>query len=358
MAKKPIPRPDMVAKADAERAIATLEQAVKFLPTDYTVEFITGKLRDNEYYVPDYQRELVWKPDDQSRFIESLLMGLPIPFLFLWQADDGRLEIVDGSQRMRTMLRFMDDELVLTKMDLLPELKGFRYSDFERSRQRKFENRNVRGIVLDNAVNQVTRTEMFYRINTNDAEVRRGSLPGPFTELVTDCAKLPALLALTPISEALVNAREREELVVRFFTFIERMTIQDGLIDVLGWQDRPREYFWKFVKDANDKANDDPHYAGRLRDEFLQMLNFIENALPYGFRKTDNGTQVPRVRFEALSVGAALAMRERPALGNPPYPNTDWAYGDEFTAATTSDAANVKSKLIGRVQFVRDSLLR
>lgn len=362
MAKRPKPRPNLDDKALAEEAVATLEQSVKFLATDYTVEFITAKLRDAEYYVPAYQRELVWTPETQSRFIESLLMGLPIPYLFLWQADDGRLEIVDGSQRMRTMLRFMDDELVLTKMDLLPELKGFRFSDLERSRQRKFGNRNVRGIVLDNSVEQVTRTEMFYRINTggtkaNDAEVRRGSLPGPFTQLVTDCAKMQSFVALTPISASLVNAREREELVVRFFTFLERMDIDGGIIDMPGWQDRPREYFWNFVEQANQEAQNDPSYIVRLSDEFSRMLHFVENAFPFGFRKTQNATQVPRVRFEALSVGSAAALRERPNLGVAPFPDIAWVNEDDFATVTTSDAANVKSKLIRRIQFVKDKLL-
>jgi len=361
MAKRPVPRPDLAQKALAEEAVATLEQSVKFLATDYTVEFITAKLRDDEYYVPEYQRELVWKPETQSRFIESLLMGLPIPYLFLWQADDGRLEIVDGSQRMRTMLRFMNDELVLTKMDLLPELKGFRFSDLERSRQRKFGNRNVRGIVLDNSVEQVTRTEMFYRINTggtkaNDAEVRRGSLPGPFTQLVTECANMPLFLELTPISANLVNAREREELVVRFFTFLERMDVNNDIIDMPGWQDRPREYFWSFVEEANQTARDDPQFVDRLRGEFVTMLEFVQSAFQFGFRKSQNATQVPRVRFEAISVGSAAALRENADLSQAPFPDTTWVQEEDFAVVTTSDAANVKSKLIRRIQFVKDTL--
>lgn len=116
-------RPKIISVEDASRAeaaIADLERTVKFLVTDYTVEFLAGKVREEEYYVPEYQRELTWNDDAQSRFIESLLMGLPIPFLFLWQAEDGRLEIVDGSQRLRTIVRFMDDGFALRNLKLLP----------------------------------------------------------------------------------------------------------------------------------------------------------------------------------------------------------------------------------------------
>jgi hypothetical protein len=169
--------------------------------------------------VPNYQRELVWPENKQSRFIESLFMGLPIPFLFLWQADDGRLEIVDGSQRLRTIVRFLDNKFPLRDLQELPELNGFCFKDLERSRQRKFEGRTIRGIVLDNVVSEATRTEMFNRINTggthlNEAEIRRGSLPGLFMDLVVRCATNQMFVEMTPISQKLVNGREREELVV------------------------------------------------------------------------------------------------------------------------------------------------
>ena len=84
-------------------------------------------------------------------FIESVLIGLPIPFVFLWQDEDGRMEIVDGSQRMRTLRRFMDNQLKLTKLELLLETNDFHYRDLSEARQRKFNARTLRGIVLENA---------------------------------------------------------------------------------------------------------------------------------------------------------------------------------------------------------------
>ena len=354
-------RPTDEAKERAEAAVAKLERSVKFLVTDYTVEFLAGKLRDEEYYVPNYQRGFIWKDAAQSRFIESLLMGLPIPFLFLWQADDGRLEIVDGSQRMRTMVRFLDDDLALSKLDLLPELDRFRFSDLERSRQRKLESRTVRGIVLDNSVTARTRTEMFYRINTggtlaNDAEVRRGSLPGPFMDLVVRCAEFDRFVAMTPIDQQQVRSRAREELAVRFFTYLERMNVGPNGIDMPGWNDRPREYIWDFVEGANRRAEDEPGYVDSLETEFRRMLEFVDATFPNGFRKSPTGRQVPRVRFEAIAVGSAAALREQPRLVDPPRPNATWVDGKEFAAVTTSDAANVKSKLLGRIRFVLERL--
>ena len=65
-------------KDAAEEAIRNLELSVRFIVTDFTVEFVADKVRSQEYYVPEYQREMVWDDTVQSRFIESVLIGLPI----------------------------------------------------------------------------------------------------------------------------------------------------------------------------------------------------------------------------------------------------------------------------------------
>lgn len=199
-----VSQPGDAEKALAEDEIVSATKQVRFNVSEYTIEVLAKKLRDNEIYVPEYQRNLTWKQAQKSKFIESVLVGLPIPFLFFWQADDGRLEIVDGSQRLRTIREFIDDELRLSELELLPRLNGFRYSDLDRSRQRRFENRSIRGIILDNDTTPVTRSEMFSRINTggtnaNEAEIRRGVLPGPLTDLIVKLAESPRFVRLTPL---------------------------------------------------------------------------------------------------------------------------------------------------------------
>ena len=348
-------------KSAAEEAIRNQERSVRFIVTDYTVEFVADKVRSKEYYVPEYQREMIWDHTVQSRFIESVLIGLPIPFVFLWQDEDGRMEIVDGSQRMRTLTRFMDNELRLTGLELLPETNDFHYRDLSEARQRKFNARTLRGIVLENATTTATRTEMFARINTggrsaNDAEVRRGSLPGDFTDLVIECARHGPFVKLTPISQRLINAREREELVVRFFCFLE--TYDAVGCNLPKWKDRPREYIFEFVEATNRSARKAPSIIARLRDEFVRMVEFVGEAFPHGFRKTVTARQVPRARYEAIAVGSGLALRERSDLLVRPIRTVDWANDHEFLKVTTSDAANVRSKVVGRIEFVRQRLVQ
>ena len=96
-----------------DKQIEAEQKPVSFDVREFTVEIYVQKYLDglekddNELYIPDYQREFVWDNKHQSRFIESLILGLPVPFIFAAEIrENGRLEIVDGSQRIRTMAAF------------------------------------------------------------------------------------------------------------------------------------------------------------------------------------------------------------------------------------------------------------
>jgi len=171
---------------EAETQIQERGKRIEYYITELSVEILAQKTREKEYVVPSYQREFTWEEARKWRFIESLLMGLPIPFLFFWEdPSTGKLEIVDGSQRLRTLEEFLNDELVLGDLEKLPALNGFRFSDLSEARQRKVKNRSIRGIVLSEHADEEARFDLFDRINTgskvaNKAEVRRGALRGPF----------------------------------------------------------------------------------------------------------------------------------------------------------------------------------
>ena len=96
--------------------------------------------------------------------------------------------------------------------------------------------------------------------------------------------------------------------------------------------------------------------ANKMAENFENMLDFVETHFPYGFKKSSSSNTTPRVRFEAISVGVHLALLEEPDLI--PSPVSEWLSSDEFINHTRSDAANNKSKVIARIEYVRDKLLR
>ena len=196
---------------------------------------------------------------------------------------------------------------------------------------------------------------MFERINTgskaaNKAEVRRGALGGPFISLVIELAKNTQFAKLAPVPPKALHEREREELVTRFFAY------SDGL---QGYKDRPADFLFDYTKRMNDLFAKEPQKIEEYRDRFKVMMHFVEQQSPNGFRKSKTSTTTPRVRFEALSVGSFLAMSEKPSLKTSPpnIPVSDWIDSADFSTVTTSDGANVLSKLKGKSNLFATSWL-
>jgi len=344
--------------SSAEEAIATVSRQVKFTIAEYPISVYVSRFKDDEndrFFVPEYQRKLAWKSHQQSEFIESLIVGLPIPFLFFYQTSDGRMEIVDGSQRMRAMRAFLREGLRLSDLVLVPELNGFAFADLPKDRQNKLEDVSIRTIVLDTTTDPSTRAEMFARINksgtiANEAEIRRGSLPGPVTELIRKLAESPEFVEATPMSPALANQREREELITRFFAYLNRWETPSGRFP--NYRDRPKKFLYDYLKSANEEARADPNLVNEMTREFNQMVKTVPLLFPNGFRKSSTANTVPRVRFEAIGVGTALAIREIGTINTTADRVTDRMEKQGFDSIVVSDGANVRSKLEGRIGLV------
>lgn len=152
----------------AEQQIIEVSKKIDFFTVDFSVELLVTKLQSGDFYIPGYQRELVWDEPRRCRFIESLIMGLPIPFLFFWEnKQTGSLEVVDGSQRLRTLRQFLEGKLVLNNLSKLGYLQDLTFNDLPESRQRKIRNCPIRGIILNEHADADTRFELFDRINTS-----------------------------------------------------------------------------------------------------------------------------------------------------------------------------------------------
>lgn len=342
MAKKKV-TPEQVEAA--ERQLKELQRQVEYDTKDYTLELLLDKFEKGDFYIPDYQRQFVWKPNNRSLFIESVLLGLPIPFMFFAGCDDGRLEIIDGAQRMQTLREFVKRKMKLSKLAKLTELDGFVFEDLSTATQRKFLNRTFRVVVLDEKTTTDIRQDLFNRINTSgvkasDSEVRRGSYPGKLTSYIEKCCKNELFVALCPISKNKAVRQERFELVLRFFAYLN---------DYKHFEHEVNPFLNDFLAKNLDSFDEQQYET-----DFIGMLNFVQKHFQFGFAKSQNATTTPRVRFEAISVGVALALRANPNLE---VKNVDWLNSEEFKVLTTSDASNNEGKLVARVEYVRDRLI-
>lgn len=337
-------------KNQAEDQIVSESILFDYDTKEYPVETIVQKYSEgladdiNELYVPAYQRDFVWDEKRQSKFIESIMIGIPIPYIFT--ADRGeRIEIVDGSQRIRCLAEFIQNKLTLIGLEKLSNLNGFKYQDLTPSRQKRFNRKSLRMILLSEKADVDITNDIFERLNTGSdilkkMEVRKGVYSGPFYEFIKECAKNEQFIKLCPISEKVRKREEGEEMILRFFAYSDRY---------LNFVHRVDEFLNEFIKD--NKTSFDKKTLSR---EFKNVLDFVDRYFPYGFTKGVSFKTTPRVRFEALSVGTNLALKNKPNLVPGSF---DWLESDEFKNHTRSDASNSRPKIKARIEYVRDRLL-
>lgn len=342
---------------ESAKQISEKKQDIKFDVRDYPINYLVSQYEKQEFYIPlEYQRRFVWSNKDRCFFIESILMGLPIPFMFFADTDDGRIEIVDGAQRTQTLVQFCQNDLELQELQILKNSNGFLFEDLDPAIQRKFLNTSVRVVFLEEGTTESVRQEIFKRINTSGsrikpAEARRGSFEGKFKVFLEECVKDPLFNELAPRTQITEDRYEGFELVSRFFAYYDNY--KNNYESYTG---NVTQYIDEYVEKQNKNVAQNEEIIVECKKNFNEMLIYAEKILgKRGFRKSLTSKSTPRARFEALSIGIAVALQERPDL--PIRDITNWIDSEEFAKCTKSDAANNKTKLVSRINFVKDKLL-
>lgn len=320
MAKRPTqPAISSAQREAAERQIRQIQKEIRFDTRDFPVETIVARFIQDKFFIPPYQREFIWNERQQSQFIESVIMGLPIPMMFLAEDEEGTFEIVDGTQRIQSLEAFLSDDLELEGLKKLDTLNGFRFRDLPSAQQNKLTSRALRLVILDQETTDESRRDLFDRINKSGSELtpserRRGALDGKFMTFLEERAKDPLFHSLCPVSPRMTRRREPLELVTRFFAYSDRYLDFEHDVDT---------FLDEYVKDHRTKFE-----SKRMTAEFNATMAFVQRFFPYGFAKSAKAKTTPRVRFEALSVGVNLALRNEPNLTPPPV--TPWLESEQF----------------------------
>ncbi|MCC5658476.1 DUF262 domain-containing protein [Nostoc sp. XA010] len=349
-------------KEKAEEEIRDKRRRVDYNTLEYPIEvivqkYLVGKDEDeNEFFIPDYQREMAWDEDRQSKFIESVVLGLPIPYIFVADISESedlaRLEIIDGTQRIRTLTRFINNELRLKNLEKLKTLNGFTFEDLPPQRQRRFNRTSIRMIQLTEEADEEVRRDLFERINSgsvelNEMEKRRGSKPGKFLDLIEELSKNKKFQDLCSFTKPEIDKRDPQEFVLRFFAFLNNYKNYSG------------KKVHEFLNDYLEQENKSSYLSiDKMKNEFYLMLEFVEKYFPNAlhiYRKIKNRYEpTTRIKFESISVGIALALRENQNLVPK---STGFLDSQAFKDCTQSDASSSQNKVNKRIHYVRDQLL-
>lgn len=208
---------------------------------------------------PEYQRRQVWDRAKQSRFIESLLMNLPVPPVFLYEPEYSRYEVMDGQQRLSSILSFYENRLKLTGLEHWPELNGRHYADLPVKVQRGIDRRRISAVVLQSnargADDDELRRIVFERLNTggqklNAQELRNCVYASPFASMLVELAGYAPfndLLGIPRYEQHFIDDKVSNELaqntlfkrmidcefVLRYFAFREKKNIKGSVKAIL-----------------------------------------------------------------------------------------------------------------------------
>jgi hypothetical protein len=172
---------------------------------------------------PDFQRYVVWTPTQQSRLIESVLLNLPIPRIYLAEDKDERQVVVDGQQRLIALFDFMNNKYTLTNLKVLTHLNGKTHRDLDKTLRKRIKNFKLSTVLIQKESDENLRFDLYERLNTgavglNDQELRRSVFRGDYNDFIYRLADLPdwrKLLNLKDRHKRMADA----ELVLRFMAF-------------------------------------------------------------------------------------------------------------------------------------------
>lgn len=172
---------------------------------------------------PEFQRYYIWDDNTASRLIESVFLEIPIPVIYLAEETDGKYSVIDGQQRLRTLIRFLDNNLELKGLQVVRELNGKYYQDLTSDLQNKFENYPIRVIEIQKDSHPAVKFEIFERLNRgsfklNDQELRNCIYRGCYNSLLKEMAEDKEFMSLLGLKQPHNRMFDRE-LVLRFFSF-------------------------------------------------------------------------------------------------------------------------------------------
>ena len=216
-------------------SITSLNREIRTTAVDFSFGELLNLHNEKEIVIrPEYQRLFRWTNAQRSRLIESIILGLPIPPIFLIEGDSGILELIDGLQRVSSVIQFLDHsainepELTLSNCDILTELEGLRLSDIPLSIRLKVKRSPIRATIINKSGDSFVKYEMFKRLNTGGEilsaqEIRNCSsrmVEGgdSFYDAIQEMAKHPTFTQATSrLPDTFKEKRADEELVLRFF---------------------------------------------------------------------------------------------------------------------------------------------
>lgn len=224
-----VEQPETEEADELEEEVTPYKYEITSYGADYPVDGLVKRMVKGDIVIPEFQRSFVWSHTRSYQFIESLLLGLPVPGIFLYrEPGTQRLVIIDGQQRLKTLLHFYrgvwENGAACRLNKVQPEFEGMKYDDLPEEDRRRLDD----SIIHATIINQDQPSDddssiyfVFHRLNTggmtlSPQEIRACIYHGPFDGFLGDLNEDQAWRDLY----GKVNLRKKdEELILRFLAF-------------------------------------------------------------------------------------------------------------------------------------------
>lgn len=301
---------------------------------------------------PEYQRQFRWPDANQSKLIESVLLGIPIPSLFMAANKNGSWELIDGVQRINTLIHFIgspeqvkrygfDHRLELTDLDILKGFNGYTYTVLPKPIQLKLSLRPLKVTTLSDKSDLKVRFDLFERLNTGgikltNQEIRACVYRGTFNDFIISLSNNNDFKKVVKLPRAKSHDGTDTELILKFFAYkYNRQQFDHSVVDFLN----------DYMKTATHKFD---YEKGRIL--FEETFKQLRKEFPEGIKR-GNRTTTPHNLFEAIAVGAADVIEKKGTIIGKKGRN--WIE-DQALTDLTSGATNSKKRLIERIKYCYD----
>jgi len=241
---------------------------------------------------PDFQRRFNWDEKRQSELIESILMGIPLPLIYVKEDDMGVYIVVDGLQRLTTMFRFLDNEFPLQKLKVLTDLNGAYFCKnsgcdiknkkfLEQFQQSKIEDCQLTLQVIKPPTNDRITFDLFDRVNRggtrlNNQEMRNAIYQGAATKLLNELADLDGFKNATENS-IIANRMKDKYYILRLVAFYlwrqgKLLAVNDDKRSLVQYRSDLEDFLGKTMTFLNDDSSES------FRNSFPELFNKVMKA--------------------------------------------------------------------------------